>query len=105
MLQRFKTLGLWPMRQPGQASGLPLEGKSFLITGKIAADIPRKRAEQWLESLGATKSSSVSARLDMLVAGDKATAHKVDKARQLGVAILDIPQFFDMLRQHGITTP
>ncbi|SNR60643.1 DNA ligase (NAD+) [Humidesulfovibrio mexicanus] len=105
MLQRFKTLGLWPKSQPGQASGLPLEGKSFLITGKIAADIPRKRAEQWLESLGATKSSSVSARLDMLVAGDKATAHKVDKARQLGVAILDIPQFFDMLRQHGITTP
>lgn len=105
MLQRFKSLGLWPKSQPGQVSGLPLEGKSFLITGKIAADIPRKKAEEWMEGLGATKSSSVSARLDMLVAGDKATAHKVEKARQLGVAILDIPQFFDMLRQHGITTP
>lgn len=105
MLERFKVLGPWPRARTAPGGGLPLEGKSFLVTGKIAPDIPRKRAEEWLEGLGASRASGVSARLDLLVAGDKATAHKVAKARELGVAILDIRQFFDMLRQHGITTP
>ncbi|MHC1751668.1 NAD-dependent DNA ligase LigA [Humidesulfovibrio sp.] len=106
MLARFKELGLWPRGgAPADASNLPLSGKTFMFTGKLAGDIPRKKAEAWVESLGAGRAASVSARLDYLVIGEKPTAHKVDKARALGLTILDFPQFLDMLRSHGITTP
>ncbi len=106
MLARFKELGLWPRgAAAGQEGGQPLSGKTFMFTGKLADDIPRKKAEAWVESLGAGRAASVSARLDYLVIGEKPTAHKVDKARALGLAILDFPQFLDMLRSHGITTP
>lgn len=105
MLARFKELGLWPRAAMVEQGGLPLSGKTFMFTGKLAGDIPRKKAEAWVESLGAGRASSVSARLDYLVIGEKPTAHKVDKARALGLAILDFPQFLDMLRSHGITTP
>jgi len=105
MLARFKDLGLWPRAASVEQGGLPLSGKTFMFTGKLAGDIPRKKAEAWVESLGAGRAASVSARLDYLVIGEKPTAHKVDKARALGLAILDFPQFLDMLRSHGITTP
>jgi DNA ligase (NAD+) len=105
MLARFKDLGLWPRAASVEQGGLPLSGKTFMFTGKLAGDIPRKKAEAWVESLGAGRAASVSARLDYLVIGDKPTAHKVDKARELGLTILDFPQFLDMLRSHGITTP
>lgn len=104
MLARFKELGLWP-RGGSHGVGLPLSGKTFMFTGKLSDDIPRKRAEAWVESLGASRSTSVSARLDYLVAGDKPTAHKVERARDLGLTILDFQQFLDMLRIHGIMTP
>lgn len=105
MLARFKDLGLWPRAASVEQGGLPLSGKTFMFTGKLAGDIPRKKAEAWVESLGAGRAASVSARLDYLVIGEKPTAHKVDKARALGLAILDFPQFLDMLHAHGITTP
>lgn len=104
MLARFKELGLWP-RGGNAGAGLPFNGKSFMFTGKLSDAIPRKRAEAWVESLGASRATSVSARLDYLVAGDKPTAHKVEKARDLGLTILDFQQFLDMLRIHGIPTP
>jgi len=104
MLGRFKELGLWP-RGGNAGEGLPLSGKSFMFTGKLSDAIPRKKAEAWVESLGASRATSVSGRLDYLVAGDKPTAHKVEKARELGLAILDFQQFLDMLRIHGISTP
>ena len=105
MLERFKAFGVWPRGGPVDQTGLPFSGKSFMFTGKLAGDIPRKKAEAWVESLGASRASSVSARLDYLVIGDKPTAHKVDKARALRLTILDFQQFLDMLGQHGISTP
>jgi DNA ligase (NAD+) len=38
------------------------------------------------------------------VAGEEAGS-KLAKARDLGLTILDFPQFLDMLRQHGLATP
>jgi len=104
MLGRFKELGLWP-RGGNAGEGLPFSGKSFMFTGKLSDAVPRKKAEAWVESLGASRATSVSGRLDYLVAGDKPTAHKVEKARELGLTILDFQQFLDMLRIHGISTP
>jgi DNA ligase (NAD+) len=102
MLARFKELGLWP--RGGATSGnLPLAGKTFVFTGGLPG-MSRPEAQKLVEGLGASCSGSVSRKVDYVVAGEEAGS-KLAKARDLGLAILDFPQFLDMLRSHGITTP
>jgi len=102
MLARFKELGLWP--SGGAPSGnLPLAGKTFVFTGGLPG-MSRPEAQKLVEGLGASCSGSVSRKVDYVVAGEEAGS-KLAKARDLGLAILDFPQFLDMLRSHGITTP
>lgn len=105
MLARFKELGLWPRGgvAPG-AENLPLSGKVFFFTGGVPG-LSRPAAQALVEELGGTCAGSVSAKVDYVVAGEKATERKVAKGRELGLAILDFRQFLDMLETHKKTTP
>ncbi|HWR03340.1 MAG TPA: NAD-dependent DNA ligase LigA [Humidesulfovibrio sp.] len=105
MLARFKELGVWPRGgvAPG-AENLPLHGKVFFFTGGVPG-LSRPAAQALVEELGGTCAGSVSAKVDYVVAGEKATERKVAKGRELGVAILDFRQFLDMLESHKKTTP
>ncbi len=60
-------------------------GKRVVITGSFT--LPRERLRQKLEEQGARVSSSISAKTDFLLAGDK-PGSKLQKAKQLGVTIL-----------------
>ncbi len=105
MLERFRQLGLWPRAGArADASSLPLSSMVFLFTGKMAGDLPRPKVQAFVERLGASCASSVSRKVTHLVAGDKATEHKVAKARELGVPVLDFAAFSAMLADHGIDT-
>jgi DNA ligase (NAD+) len=46
---------------------------------------------------GGKPASNVSANLDFLVAGDKATPAKVKKARELSIPVLNESQFGELL--------
>jgi DNA ligase (NAD+) len=109
MLERFKMFGVWPRGgTPDNAASLPLHGKTFFFTGGItdgATSLSRDKAKALVEGLGASALGSVSAKVSFVVAGEKATAHKVAKARDLGLLVLDSAQFLDMLRQHGVVIP
>jgi DNA ligase (NAD+) len=63
----------------------PLEGKTIVITGSIPGHT-RDSAQDALTELGAHVSGSVSAKTDLVVAGDKAGS-KAAKARSLGIPI------------------
>jgi len=102
MLARFKALGVWPRsRSAAETAGLPLTGKTFFFTGGIPG-MSRDKAKELVEGLGAATQGSVSAKVDCVVAGEKATQRKVDKARSLGLSILDSSGFLDMLKEHGV---
>ncbi len=102
MLARFRELGLWPTAgQTPDAASLPLNGKTFFFTGGWPA-LPRPKAQALVERFGASCMGSVSRKVDFVVAGEKPTEHKLAKARDLGLRILDFPQFFAMLREYGI---
>ena len=78
---------------------LPLDGKTFVFTGSLDA-VPRRRAKELVEELGARATSSVSKKTDYLVAGED-PGSKYDKAQSLGVEILDEEGFLALLAGHG----
>ena len=74
-----------------------LQGKTFVITGTLAS-LSRNQAKERLISLGAKVSGSVSGRTDFLIAGES-PGTKLDKARSLGVQVLDEAGLFKVLGQ------
>jgi DNA ligase (NAD+) len=105
LLERFKAAGLWPVQEPEPETPVaagPLAGKRILFTGGLP-DMSRNQAKKLAEAAGATVVGSVSKKLDYLVAGES-PGSKLDKARDLGVTVLD-PQGFRNLLEKGENTP
>lgn len=101
MLARFRVFGVWPRAEKApDAASLPLSGKTFVFTGGLPG-MSRPQAQALVERLGASCSGSISRKVDWVVAGEEAGS-KLAKARDLGLRVLDFPQFLAMLREHGI---
>lgn len=66
-------------------------GKKFVLTGKLQ-EITRPDATEWLENHGASVSSSVSKKTDIVVVGED-PGSKYDKATQLGIEVWDEARF------------
>jgi len=62
----------------------PLAGKKIVLTGTLSR--PREEVKEFLESLGAAVSSAVSAKTDIVIAGENAGSKLAD-AQKLGIAI------------------
>jgi len=76
----------------------PLAGQTWVLTGALG--MPRARAKGLLESLGARVTGSVSAKTDVLLAGE-AAGSKLAKAEKLGVEIIDEAAFITLMETHG----
>jgi len=98
ILQRLKQLGIQPKSEKvsaKKAAELPLVGKTFVLTGALPS-ITRDEATDEIEALGGHVSSSVSKKTDYVLAGAE-PGSKFDKAKQLGIRILDEAEFRKML--------
>lgn len=96
LLSELKDLGVWPKEESGAV--LPLEGKSYIITGTLAT-MGREEAEDKLRALGATVTSSVTKNTTALVVGEKPGKSKTDKADKLGIARLGEAEFLRLINQ------
>ena len=77
----------------------PLAGKTIVLTGTLES-MSRDDARRRLQALGAKVTGSVSKRTDFVVAGESAGS-KLDKARSLGVPVLDEAGLADLLPESG----
>ena len=77
----------WPAVPVVREEEAPLAGLTFVLTGTLAA-LTREKATEALVALGAKVAGSVSKKTSFVVAGEDAGS-KLDKARALGVPVID----------------
>ncbi len=77
------------------ASSLELEGRTFVFTGELSG-LTREEAEALVRKKGGKATGSVSAKTSYVVAGG-APGSKLEKARKLGVAVLDEKAFLKLV--------
>ena len=94
LIERLMALGLdFGSVETGAVEG-PLAGKKIVVTGTLSR--PRSYFVGRLEEAGGTFTSSVSKNTDYVLAGEEAGS-KLDRAREIGVPILDEAGFEELL--------
>ena len=74
----------------------PLAGKSVVFTGSLEK-ISRAAAKMQAENLGANVKSSVTSKIDLLIAGE-AAGSKLKKAQELGIKIIDEEEWIGIVQ-------
>jgi DNA ligase (NAD+) len=94
LVERLIRAGLtWP--KPKRAEGGRFQGRKFVFTGELVK-LTRREAEAKVAELGGKAASSVSKQTDWVVAGPNAGS-KLDRAKELGVKVIDEEAFLRML--------
>ncbi len=98
ILRRLRELGIEPKSEKvsvTRAAELPLAGKTFVLTGTLPS-MAREEATEKIEALGGHVTGSVSKKTDYVLAGAE-PGSKFDKAKELGVKIIDEAEFRKLL--------
>ena len=88
----------WPVPQ-AEPVNEAVTGKTFVLTGTLP-NLGREEAKALLLAQGAKVASSVSKKTDFVVAGEQAGS-KLDKARSLGIEVIDEKAMLEMLNIQG----
>jgi DNA ligase (NAD+) len=89
VVEQLRAAGVTWTEHDGEAdtSPKPLAGKTFVLTGSLPT-LEREDAKALIEAAGGKVSGSVSKKTHYVVAGE-AAGSKLDKARDLGVEVID----------------
>src|SRR5215831_421623 len=94
LVDRLEKAGL-AFKGKKKERGTKLAGKTFVLTGTLAK-YTRDEAKKMIEDAGGRVSGSVSKKTDYVVAGAEAGS-KLDKAKELGVAVIDEEEMEELL--------
>ncbi|HOR28920.1 MAG TPA: NAD-dependent DNA ligase LigA [Candidatus Sumerlaeota bacterium] len=102
LIERLRMHGVNLERLPEEAppsaealAGSPFAGKTCVLTGKLET-MSREEGEERIAALGGKAAGSVSKKTDLVIAGPGAGS-KLEKARQLGIEIIDEAEFIRRL--------
>ena len=93
LIERLRQAGL-TLKGAKKERGTQLAGKTFVLTGTLVRH-SRDEAKQLIEKAGGKVAGSVSKKTDYVVAGTEAGS-KLDKAKELGVAVIDEEQMEEL---------
>ena len=96
VVEQLRAVGIiWEEGAPAERAAQPLLGQTFVLTGSFPT-LSRDQAKDLLEAAGAKVSGSVSKKTSYVVAGEEAGS-KLDKAKELGVAVIDEAQMLALI--------
>lgn len=99
-IQELRRLGINMIEKAKVSSGMDgmkLAGKSLVVTGTLA-HFTRSELEDLIHRLGGKATSNVSRRTDYVVAGEQ-PGSKLDRARVLGIKVLNEKEFVHLIRK------
>jgi DNA ligase (NAD+) len=97
LVTNLMRIGLKFSAAPEKQKEQFLTGKRFVFTGELVS-MRREDAESLVRKYGGRPGSSVSRRTDIVVAG-KEPGSKYEKARKLGVRIINEAEFLRLMKQ------
>lgn len=97
LVERLAAAGLtMTFTPPASQEDNPFFGKTLVFTGTMPT-LGRAEAKTMAQDVGAKVSGSVSKKTDYVIAGAEAGS-KLEKAQQLGVAVIDEAEFLRLLK-------
>ena len=96
-VNRLQEAGVHPQMHMQEDAGTLFEGLTFVLTGTLPT-LSRAQAQEMIRKNGGKATGSVSKKTSIVLAGESAGS-KLDKARELGVTIIDEAQFLRMIEQ------
>jgi DNA ligase (NAD+) len=97
LVEELQKNGVHIQTQKPKAKSQKLKGKTFVLTGTLES-LTRDEAKEGIRSAGGDVSGSVSKKTDYVVVG-KEPGSKYEKAKKLGVKILDEKDFLILLKK------
>ncbi len=95
LINRFKASGVNCEAQKQKNTGSALSGKKIVVTGKLDG-YSRDEIVEMIENNGGSAASSVSKKTDFVIAGEDAGS-KLTKAQELGILVVSLEEFLQML--------
>jgi DNA ligase (NAD+) len=97
IMEKLRAAGMNLKQEPRQVNteGLPLAGKTFVVTGTLSG-FSRSESESRIKGLGGKVTSSVTKNTDYLVVGES-PGSKLAAAERLGTEVLDEEKFVELL--------
>lgn len=96
LIKKLREAGL-NMKEPERTvKKSALSGKTVVFTGELS-QFSRAQAQDIVRQMGGNAASSVSKETDFVITGENAGS-KLDKAKKLGVNIIDEDKFKEMIR-------
>jgi len=99
LVERLRAAGLQFEYQTKPKTGGPLQGTTFVLTGTLPT-LSREQAASLIEAAGGKVSASVSRKTSYVVAGADAGS-KLEKARTLGVEVIDEHRLLQLTNRHA----
>jgi DNA ligase (NAD+) len=99
LIKRLREQGLQFEQARKKPEHGPLGGLTFVLTGTLP-HLSREEARQRIEAAGGKVTGSVSNKTNFVVAGAEAGS-KLDKARSLGVPVIDEAALLNMIETDG----
>ena len=99
LIARLNAAGVGLTESAVRRGGGTLDGMTFVVTGTLSR-LSRSEAEALIKANGGKASGSVSKKTSYLLCGEN-PGSKLDKARELGIKIINEEEFFSLLPADG----